>query len=40
MKKEWKKPTIEIITKDELEDLIVAAGCSRYHDFCEAGYYG
>ena len=39
MKKKWNKPVIEIITKDELEDLIVAAGCSVYA-VCQTGYWG
>ena len=26
---------MELITRDELEDLIVAAGCSKYHDICD-----
>lgn len=38
MKKEWSKPFIEIITKDELDDLIVAAGCSTYV-ICQTGYW-
>ncbi len=35
MGKKWRKPVMELITRDELEDLIVAAGCSKYHDICD-----
>lgn len=38
MRKIWKKPGIELITKDELADLVVAAGCSKYVDICEWGH--
>ena len=38
MRKNWRKPDIETVTGDELEDLLVAAGCSRYHHICEAYY--
>ena len=30
---------METITKDELADLVTAAGCSDYWDICEAFYY-
>lgn len=36
--KEWRKPEIEHITKDELEDMITASGCSSYGNICEIGY--
>lgn len=39
MKKTWSKPLIEIITKDELDDLITAAGCSTYHIICDTGHW-
>lgn len=38
MGKKWKKPVMELITRDELEDLIVAAGCSTYHVICDWFY--
>ena len=34
MGKKWRKPVMELITRDELEDLIVAAGCSKYVEIC------
>lgn len=36
--KEWKKPVVEHISKDELEDMITASGCSSYGFICEYGY--
>ena len=38
MIKNWKFPMMETVTKDELEDLLIAAGCSYYHDICSRGY--
>lgn len=32
MNKKWSKPVIDTVTKDELEDLVTAAGCSRYYE--------
>ena len=36
--KKWKKPEIEHIGRDELEDIITAAGCSSFVDICQEGY--
>ena len=36
--KKWKNPLMETITKDELADLVTAAGCSDYWNICEAYY--
>ncbi len=37
MGKKWRKPVMELITRDELEDLIVAAGCSTFE--CVAAFW-
>lgn len=36
--KMWKKPELEHITRDELEDMITASGCSSYGFICQQGY--
>ena len=37
--KKWKNPLMETITKDELADLVTAAGCSDYWSVCVSFYY-
>jgi hypothetical protein len=37
--KKWRVPLIETITKDELADLVTAAGCSDYYTQCLAFNY-
>lgn len=37
--KKWRNPLMETITKDELADLVTAAGCTNYVSFCEAFFY-
>ena len=31
MKKEWRRPALETVTSEELEEIVTAAGCSVYH---------
>lgn len=33
--KRWRNPLMETITKDEIADLVTAAGCSDYFMVCE-----
>lgn len=37
--KKWRNPLMETITKDELADLVTAAGCTNYVSICEAFFY-
>ena len=37
--KKWSAPLMETITKDELADLVTAAGCSGYYTQCLAFNY-
>lgn len=32
--KRWRNPLMETITKDEIADLVTAAGCSDYFEIC------
>lgn len=36
--KRWRTPLVETITKDELADLVTAAGCSGYYTECIANF--
>ena len=36
--KKWRNPLMETITKDEIADLVTAAGCSDYFEICEYFY--